>query len=614
MCSIGDEAFYFESISSVPLFLSPSLARMKSSQEFIHWLEQGRGGRWLRRAAIIVAALLLTTIYAWKQFHGIPSEFVMQQAVLGRQLAQGEGFTTLVNYPQTYAVLQARGQPFAESRVYPELQHAPLYALTLATVFKLLPAASWAHRPVAPDGWAPDYSVLLVNLIVFWLAVALVWRLAAKLFDERAAWLAALATAISVTLWQQTVALTGLPLFMVLVLAVFNVLLSFEEHWTERPQFNGKLASRSVLLGGLGALLFLTEYSGGLVALVIGGYLALRLTGRRRWVLLGIFGLGLLLPVTPWLVRNTLVVGHPLGLAGQNLALKSGDLTAEPAMQRNRATVEAPTLDLKKLGNKGLTGMELNLRERIWSGGGLMLTAFFIAGLAYQFRHGPVNRVRWCFAAVLLVLLVAQPYLNSGESPRLPAYYLAPLIIVFGAGFFFVLVDSQGQLLGSWRTVVVALLFLQGLPLVRDCLEPRKIHFHYPPYYPNLFMELNRDMQNRFLAGTGVATDVPAGTAWYGQLRVWAKPERLRDFSQMIVEQNIGALLLTPVTLDRPFFTELAARPGDAINLSDAGGWGGVYAGLVTRRMPPNFPLNMPPQKLTENMVLLVNPQTLLTR
>ena len=46
----------------------------------------------------------------------------------------------------------------------------------------------------------------------------------------------------------------------------------------------------------------------------------------------------------------------------------------------------------------------------------------------------------------------------------------------------------------------------------------------------------------------------------------------------------------------------------------DTGGWGGVYAGLVTRRMPPNFPLNLPPQKLTENMVLLVNPQTVLQR
>jgi hypothetical protein len=28
--------------------------------------------------------------------------------------------------------------------------------------------------------------------------------------------------------------------------------------------------------------------------------------------------------------------------------------------------------------------------------------------------------------------------------------------------------------------------------------------------------------------------------------------------------------------------------------------------------MPENFPLNMPPQKLTENMVLLVNPQTVI--
>ena len=99
---------------------------MKSGQEIIHWLEQGRGAFWLRRGAVVIAALLLTTIYSWKQFHGIPTEFVMQQAVLGRQLAHGEGFTTLVNYPQTYAVMQARGEPFKEQRLYPELHNAPL--------------------------------------------------------------------------------------------------------------------------------------------------------------------------------------------------------------------------------------------------------------------------------------------------------------------------------------------------------------------------------------------------------------------------------------------------------------------------------------------------------
>jgi hypothetical protein len=585
---------------------------MKSGQEIIHWLEQGRGALWMRRAAVGFAALLLTAVYSWKQFHGIPTEFVMQQAVLARQLAHGDGFTTLVNYPQTYAVLKARSVQFDEKKLYPELHNAPLYPLLMAALFKALPESIWAHKPVPPEGWVPDYMVLLVNLLLFWLAVVLVWRLAKRLFDERAAWLAALATAVSVTLWQQTVTLSGLPVFMVLILAVFNVLAALEEHLTGTAQFGSKLAGRVAALGGLGALLFLTEYSGGLVALVLGGYLALRIGGPARWPALGVFAATMVLLTAPWLVRNTIVAGHPLGLAWQNLALKAGDPTAEPAAQRNIASSEAPGLDLKKLGNKGLTGMELNLRERIWSGGGLMLTAFFIAGLMYQFRHGPANRVRWGFTTVLLLLLAVQPFFSSGESPRLPAYYLAPLVIVFGAGFFFVLVDSQPQLTVHWRWAVAGLLLLQGLPLVRDCMEPRKIHFYYPPYYPNLFMELQRDMKARFLPGTGVSTDVPAGTAWYGRIRVWAKPERLRDLSVIIIEQNIGAMLLTPVTLDRPFFTELAARTGDTINLTDTGGWGGVYTGLVTRRMPAGFPLNMPPQKLWENMVLLVNPETVI--
>ena len=592
---------------------------MKSSQELIHWLEQGVGSRWIIRVALGLTALLFTGWYSWTQFHGIPTEFVMQQAVLGRQVAQGKGFTTLVNYPQTYAVLKAKGIPFDENKPYPELYHAPLYSLVLATGFLFVPGSVWQSRPAqpgawTPDGWGPDYVILAINLVLFWVGIWLVWRLGKKLFDGRAAWLAALATVASVSLWQQTIALTGLPLFVVLLLAVFNVLADLEDRLADSSHFSRRLAVRAGVLGALAGLVFLTEYSGGLVALVLAGYFGWRFHGPVRVRVIAIFAGVFLLLVGPWLVRNVVVSGHPLGLAWQNLALKAGDSTAEPAAQRNLGSVEPPSFSLNKLGNKGLTGMELNLKERIWSGGGMMLTAFFIAGLAYRFRHGPVNRLRWCFAIMAFVLLAGQPFLNSGESPRLPAYYLAPLIIVLGAGFFLVLVDSQQNLTQHWKWVAAGLLLLQGLPLLRDSLEPKKIHFYFPPYYPSLFIELHKVLHERFLPDTGVATDVPAGSAWYGRTRVWAKPERLRDFSQIIVEQNIGALLLTPVTLDRPFFTELAARKDDTISLTDTGGWGGVYAGLVTRRMPASFPLSLPPEKLTENMVLLVNPQTMRRR
>ncbi|MFI5337790.1 MAG: hypothetical protein ACHQ5A_13465, partial [Opitutales bacterium] len=69
---------------------------MRSTQEIIHWLEQGAGAVWLQRAAWLLGAVALTAVFSWKQFHGPPNEWTIQQAELGRQIARGQGFTTLV--------------------------------------------------------------------------------------------------------------------------------------------------------------------------------------------------------------------------------------------------------------------------------------------------------------------------------------------------------------------------------------------------------------------------------------------------------------------------------------------------------------------------------------
>ena len=82
---------------------------MKSAQEFMHWLEVGAGARWILRAAIVAGTLVFSLLVSWKQFHGPVSESTLQQADVGRQLANRAGFTTLVNYPQSVAVLRQRG-------------------------------------------------------------------------------------------------------------------------------------------------------------------------------------------------------------------------------------------------------------------------------------------------------------------------------------------------------------------------------------------------------------------------------------------------------------------------------------------------------------------------
>jgi len=591
------------------------MSRPRTAQEFIHWLEVGEGARWVRRAAFLAGTLAVSLLVAWKQFHGPISETTLIQADMGRQLASGAGFTTLVNYPQTAATLGARGVAFDPKRPYPELHQAPLYSVVIAAALRLLPTsqreALFASAPVPPDGFAADYFLLALNLLLLWLATWLTYDLGRRFFDARVGWLAAMALLLSMPIWQQTVAVNGTPLLMVLSLGAFWFWQRLEA--AAEAGAHGQVAAWSGALGCACGLLFLAEYAAGVMVIVALGYVALRVEGRSRVVSLALLAGGFALLSGPWLLRNVAVAGHPLALASQNVALKQGDPTAEPATFRATFSAEVPRLDLKKLGNKTLTSLQENLKSRLWSGGAMWLTAFFAAGWLYAFRSTGANRLRWVFTAALAAVLLAQAALGSGESERLAAIWLAPLIMVFGAGFFFVLLGSNAVLSHWPRAVAAALLLVQALPLAHDVLEPRRLHFQYPPYFPGLFQGMRQELERRGDGARqfGLMADVPAGLAWYGGVRAWAQPPRLRDFYAITLEQPLGGLLLTPRTLDRPFFSELNARPILPDSLSAVtnrfGEWGGIYGGLLTGTLPRGFPLAAP-QKLAENLYVLLNP------
>jgi hypothetical protein len=589
--------------------------RPRTAQELIHWLEEGAGARWITISATLLGVVVLSLWIAYKQFHGPTSETTLVQADVGRQLASGEGFTTRVNFPQTAAVLAARGTRFDPQLPYPELHHAPLYAVTVAAGLRVLPEnvrlGLFGTPPAPPDGFRADYFLLALNLLLLWGALALTFDLGRVLFDRRVGWLAALAVLLSVPVWQQTVAVNGTPLHMVIALASFSLWARIERR-VEEGGSAGSVAWRHALLGGSCGLLFLAEYAAGALVLVSLGYAAVRLRGGARWLSLGAVVLGFLAVTAPWIARNILLTGSPTALAVQNVALKAGDPTAEPAIVRATLAAELPQVELRKLGNKVLTSLQENLKSRLWAGGAMWLTAFFVAGWLYTFRSPVANRLRWVFTAALAVLLVAQAALNSGESERLVAVWLAPVLMVFGAGFFFVLLGSNARLSAWPRTAAGVLLVVQALPLLHDALEPRRLHFQYPPYFPSLFQGMREELERRSEPGRfGLMADVPAGVAWYGGARAWSQPPRLRDFYAITLEQPIGELLLTPKTLDKPFFSELNARPVLPGALSAVpnrfGEWGEIYAGLLTGAMPREFPLNVP-QKLSENLYVLLNP------
>jgi hypothetical protein len=588
--------------------------RPRTTQELIHWLEMGGGARWVRLASLLVCGLAISALVAWRQFHGAPSESTLLQADLARQLASGKGFTTQVNYPQVAAFMKAEGVHFDGAHPYPELYQAPMYPMVLSLALgavRILPHAAWdsVFGPPAPPpyGFGADYLLLCVNLVLFWWALWLAFSLARRLFGEPAGWLAALALFVSVPAWQQVVAINGSALMMVIVLLVFHA-------WW-RVESAGEGGPPALALGVLGALcgaLFLTEYSAGVLVVVAAWAAARRASGAARWTAAGLVAGGFALVAGPWVARNLLVCGLPVGLAVQNIALKAGDATAEPSVIHATLSASLPHVDLNKVSNKALTSLQECLRSKVWSGGAMWLTAFFAAGWLYVFKSAPVNRLRWYFALSFLALITSQAVFNSGDSERQAAGWLCPLIIVFGAGFFFVLLGSH-PLLSQWpRACAAALLLLQAIPLLHDALDPRWLHFQYPPYIPQFYQSMARQLRNADPEGRyGMMADVPAGLAWYGRERTWAQPATLHDFYAVQVEQPTGELLLTPKTLDRPFLSDLNARaktPAFLIPVAPrVGDWGEIYGGLLTGTIPREFPLSTP-LKLSENLYVLVNP------
>ena len=583
----------------------------RTAQEVLHWLEVGGGARVVRVCATLLAAVVLSAVVAWKQFHGPVTESTLIQADMGRQLASGQGFTTHVNYPQTAAFLAGRGVRFDPQAPYPELHHAPLYPMVIAAGLRMLPGgfrrSLFAQPPVPPDGFAADYFLLVLNVVLLWVAVGLTFDLARRLFDARVGWTAAAALLLSVPVWQQVVAVNGTALMMVLVLGIFRL-------WWSLDSEEDVASSPWKWVGlGLGCgLLFLSEYSAGAMIVVALVYAWLRTRGGLRVRCLLLIVAGFALVSGPWIARNLAVSGSPVALAVQNVALKAGDATAEPASAYASYSAALVPVDLNKLANKVLSSLQENLRSRLWSGGAMWFCAFFVAGWLYTFRSASVNRLRWVLAGALGVLLVSQATFSPGDSDRWVAVWLAPLIIVFGAGFFFVLLSSHKTFSQAPLLSAFVILVVQALPLVHDALEPRRIHFQYPPYLPALFQGMRHDLEHRrVLDQYGLMADVPAGFAWYSGARVWAQPYRLKDFYAVSSEQVVGELVLTPRTLDRPFFSDLNAKaqmPGTLSPIVNRfGEWGEIYAGLLTGLMPADFPL-VRPQKVSESLYVLFNP------
>src|SRR5436853_1799147 len=116
-------------------------------QEWIHRFEVGEGTRTVRLVLVILALLALTAVYDLREYRNFSTAEAMDTAQLARNIAEGEGYTTLFIRPLSLSLVEQRQveqkrrtNDFALLKSgHPDLANPPVYPLILAGLMKVLP-------------------------------------------------------------------------------------------------------------------------------------------------------------------------------------------------------------------------------------------------------------------------------------------------------------------------------------------------------------------------------------------------------------------------------------------------------------------------------------------
>ena len=605
---------------------------MASVQDLVNKFETMWSGRGWRIGLGGLLVVILVVGYNWCSFHNLSNPEAMDAAQLGRNLAEGRGYTTQFVRPLSIYLIKERNQarsggaraemaadPAQIKGGHPDLANPPVYPLVLAGLMKVLPFkypvnvqdAFWsvpARQPTAETPrqfmrYQPDFLIALFNQALLVAGVLMTFFLARRLFDNQVAWMAAILMLGCELLWRFSVSGLSTQLLLLIFLGVIWCLVWLESEerepvWGHRAQL--WLAGATGLLLGLGAL---TRYAFGWLLIPVLIYLGVFCVLRRFQLLL--ITLGVFLAVlSPWVARNLVVSRTPFGTASYAL-LETSFLFPENKLQRSLEP------SFKAVGPKPfiykLTG---NSREVLQNDlpklGGSWVSALFLTGLLLGYRSPALRRLRYFLLGTLLLLVVVQSLGRTQISEEVPVVngenllvLTVPLVLIFGTGLFFQLLDQMAFRIRELRYLIIGTFgFVACLPMVFIFFPPKSSPLAYPPYYPPAIQQTCGWMKPNEL----MMSDIPWALAWYGNRQcVWLTQNADSEFFAINdFLKPVRGLYLTPQTMDNRFLSQWV-RAGNH-------SWPSfILESMLGNRIPEKFPLRKAPSGFFPEQLFLTD-------
>ena len=575
---------------------------MRSIQDLVYKFETLRIGRWVRIGLGGLLTVMLVVGYNWRAFHNLNNAEAMDAAQLGRNLAEGRGFTTQFIRPFSIYLVKKRNQAkygntsaevtadpaqlkgtHPEGR-HPDLANPPVYPVVLAGLMKVLPFRYPVNVPFLR--FQPDFLIALFNQALLLASVLVTFFLARRLFDNQVAWLTAILMFGCERLWRFSMSGLSTPLLLLIFLGLIGCLVWLESE--EREPAWGRhaqlwLAGTTGLLLGLGTL---TRYAFGWLLIPVGIYLGVFCVLRRVQVLLITLGIFLVV-LSPWVARNLAASQTPFGTAGFSV-FETSNFFPENQLQRSLEP------SFKKMGLRPfMFKLLVNSREIVQNDlpklGGSWVSALFLTGLLLGYRSPALRRLRYFLLGTLLTFIVVQSLGRtqlSVDSPVVNGENLlvltVPLVFLFGTGLFFQLLDQISFRTREMRYVVIGVFgFIGCLPMGYIFLLPKTRPIAYPPYSLPVIQQACGWMKESEL----VMSDIPWAVAWYGDRQcVWlAQNAESEFFAINDYLKPVRALYLTPQTMDLRLLSQ-GLRTGEH-------SWGRFLIGILRDKVPKSFPL-----------------------
>lgn len=540
-------------------------------QDIVYNVDVGIGLRLIKLGLYLLVMLSVMVIYTATQFRGLKDAEAMDLAQVGRNvMMQGKFVTQCIRPASMWYLIDHTKKQDPLIRQHPDILHPPLYPALLAAGFKLFESSlttERAARTFPPEQWV----VVPMGHLCTMITGILVFLLARRLFDGRVALLSLTLFFLSDAVWSMSLSGLAIPLATLLVTAsIYCALVAIGRHPDERTLVGWLIPTvLSALFCGLAVL---TRY--GALVLIPAVALLLGWSFRQRgWTVASVFVVIVLLVVTPWLVRNYLVSGGLLGLAPYT-ALNGFDPVLDNVFERTLAQDLKAAGVLTALQGKLMSGLATIYQQQLRTLGDGFMTAFFLTTFFYSFAREQVRRLRWCVALGIVLLMFVAAFFGQATVRLL--YIFWPFALLYGVGFFYILLDRMQLRIPLLRMgVTAAFLLLGALPLVFTLLPPRA-GVPYPPYFPPYISHVCRMLKPDEL----LCTDMPWATAWYGNRNSLLLPSTVDEFYEINdYTRRISGIYFTTVTRDREYVRTL--RTGSYRTWFD----------ILEGRIPSDFPL-----------------------